>query len=51
MYNSDLENDLKNEEPGWVGRLFRSLAVGDRPDSHDVDVELAVKEAQEIYAV
>lgn len=51
MYNHDLESDLVNEETGLLGRLIRSLATGARSSSNDVDVELAEKEAQEIFDV
>jgi hypothetical protein len=46
-----LEQDLANEENGPLGRLFRSLATGDRPSGNAVDSALAQKEAQEFYDV
>ncbi len=51
VYNNDLENDLKNEESGSLGRLFRSLSTGERSDSIDADIDLAKKEAQKLYNV
>ena len=51
VYNNDLENDLKNEESGSLGRLFRSLSTSERSDSIDADIDLAKKEAQKLYNV
>lgn len=51
MYQRDLEKDLEREEGGALGRIFRSLAQGVRPQSAIVDNALAKKEAQELYDV
>ena len=51
MYHSDLEKDIKNEEQGPLGRIFRSLASGDRPGGENVDAGLAREEAQQLYDV
>lgn len=51
MYGTDLEDDLKGEEDGPLGRVFRSLATADRPSGSGVDMGLAQKEAQELYDV
>jgi len=49
LYGSDLEDDLKGEEDGPLGRVFRSIATADRPTGPAVDMALAQKEAQELY--
>ena len=51
MYDRNLEEDLKGEEKGWLGRIFRSIASGGRPTDSNVDSGLAQKEAQELYDV
>lgn len=51
MYKSDLESDLVNEETGPLGRLFRSLATGGRQTNTQADINLAQKDAQNIYDV
>jgi annexin A7/11 len=51
LYNRDLDKDFSNEEGGHLGRIFRSIVQGGRPDSGYVDHELAKKEAQELYQV
>jgi len=48
-YKSDLEKDIKDEEDGPLGRIFRSLASGDRPTGSAVDSNLAKEEAQKLY--
>jgi len=48
-YHSDLEKDIKNEEQGPLGRVFRSLASAARPGGDDVDIGLAKQEAQKLY--
>ena len=51
MYHSDLEKDIKNEEQGALGRIFRSLASGERPGGENTDLVLAREEAQQLYDV
>lgn len=48
-YGRDLEKDIKSEEDGPLGRIFRSLASGDRPSGRAVDQALAKAEAQQLY--
>ncbi len=42
---------MAEEDSGHLGRIFRSIIVGGRPDSGFVDSELAQKEANELYNV
>ncbi|CAF0882774.1 unnamed protein product [Brachionus calyciflorus] len=49
LFDRDLEEDIKGEEDGPLGRLFRSIATGDRPSGYSVDFILAQKEAQELF--
>ncbi|RNA16722.1 annexin A13 [Brachionus plicatilis] len=49
MYRTELEADLKNEEGGDLGRLFRSLASGGRRENHGYDKEFIEKETQNLY--
>ena len=42
---------MKYEERGPVGKIFRSLASGDRPGGDNVDLGLAHDEAQQLYKV
>lgn len=51
VYQNDLENDLSNEERGDFGRLIRAIISAERPQSNDVNNDLAKKEAQELYDV
>jgi hypothetical protein len=51
VYDSDLEKDIKNEEDGPIGRVFRSLASGDRPSGKTADNALAKAEAQQLLDV
>ncbi len=44
-----MEKDIKNEEEGPLGRLFRSLASAARPGGDNVDTGLAKQEAQQLY--
>ncbi len=50
-YGRDLEKDIKSEEDGPLGRIFRSLASGDRPSGNAVDQGLAHTEAKQLYDV
>ena len=47
----DLEKDIKSEEDGPLGRIFRSLASGDRPWTFNADESLAQEEAKQLFAV
>jgi hypothetical protein len=51
VYHKNLESELKYEERGPVGNIFRSLASGDRPSGNNVDSALAQEEAQQLYNV
>jgi hypothetical protein len=51
VFNNDLDKDIAHEEGGHLGRIFRSIASGNRSDSRNVDNDLAKKEAQELYDV
>lgn len=51
VFNSNLEDDLKDEGEGALGKLYRSIVSGDRPTGIPVDLEIAKKEAQELYDV
>lgn len=51
MYHKDLEKEIKNEEQGALGRIFRSLASSDRPSDEHVDLALAREEAQQLFKV
>ena len=44
-----MDKDIKHEEDGDLGRLFRSIASGGRSDSKEVDLAAAKKEAQNLY--
>ena len=46
-----MESELKYEERGPIGNIFRSLASGDRPGGGNVDLALAQDEAQQLYNV
>jgi annexin A7/11 len=49
LYDRNLEEDLSSEQNGYLGRIFRSIATGNRPESSGYDEELAKSEAQELY--
>jgi hypothetical protein len=51
LFNNSLDKDLKNEESGPLGRIFRSIASGNRVNDSSVDQNLAKKEAQALYDV
>ena len=51
MYHRDLEKDIKSEEQGSLGRIFRSLASGERPCGEATDGALAHQEAQQLFEV
>lgn len=46
-----MEKDVNGEQSGDLGRVFRSLASGNRDITMDLDLSLAKKEAQELYDV
>lgn len=48
-YGADLEKEIKNEEDGPLGRIFRSLASADRPSGRNVDGAMAQEEAKQLY--
>jgi len=52
QHGKDLDEAMRGEEGGKLGRIFRSIAAGNRAeatDDSDVDCALAEKEAQELY--
>jgi annexin A7/11 len=49
VYNKSLDKDIEDEQNGPLGRIFRSIVSGGRPDNSSVDYGLAEKEAQELY--
>lgn len=49
LFNKDLDKEVAGEQGGDLGRVFRSLVAGNRDDSMDLNIELAKKEAQELY--
>ena len=51
MFQSDLEHDLAHEECRSLGKIFRSIAKGGRAENHFVDMNIAQKEAQNLYDV
>ena len=51
MFQSDLDHDLAHEEGGALGRILRSIAAGGRAENHSVDMNLAQKDAQDLYDV
>ena len=51
MFNSDLVTDIKKEQGSDLGKLLRKLAQGQRPQTQDVNYDLAVKDAEQIYKV
>ena len=51
MFKSDLDKDIGKEESGPLGRIYRSLVNAGRSTSKNVDLDLAKKEAQELYDV
>ncbi len=51
MFGKDLEEEVAGEQGGDLGRVLRSIASGNRDDSFDTDLNLAKKEAQELYDV
>jgi hypothetical protein len=46
-----LEQDLKKEESGDLGRLCRAIASGGRSGNHGYDIEFIKKETQALYDV
>ena len=46
-----MEKEIAGEQGGDLGRVFRSLATGNRDTSLNLDIGLAKKEAQELYDV
>ena len=51
LFHSSLDNDLKDEEGGPLGKIFRSIASGKRASGNLVDYNLAKTEAQALYDV
>ena len=51
MYNKNLDEDIRGEEGGPIGRIFRSIAAGGRPTGSNVDSQLAKQESQQLYDV
>jgi hypothetical protein len=51
VFDRDLVEDIQSEQSGDLGRLLVSLASGGRDNSQSVDIQLARKEAQELYDV
>lgn len=49
LFNRDMEKDVTGEQSGDLGRVFRSLASGNRDITMDLDLSLAKKEGQELY--
>lgn len=46
-----MDQDIKGEEDGPLGKIFRSIASGGRSVESSVDNQLAQKEAQALYDV
>jgi hypothetical protein len=51
VYGREIEADLRNEQGGDLGRLYRSIASGGRSENHGYDQNLVKSEAQQIYDV
>jgi hypothetical protein len=51
VYGTEMEADLRNEESGDLGRLYRSIASGGRSENHGYDQNLVKNEAQQLYDV
>jgi len=51
VYGTEIENDLRNEEGGDLGRLYRAIASGGRSENHGYDQNLVKNEAQQLYDV
>uniref|UniRef100_A0A0B6ZXK1 Annexin n=1 Tax=Arion vulgaris TaxID=1028688 RepID=A0A0B6ZXK1_9EUPU len=49
LYKRDLEKDIQSDTSGDFKRLLTSLVTGAREDRAHADVELAKKEAQELF--
>lgn len=49
LFNHDLDKDMAKEEGGPLGRIFRSITSGGRAENRAADLNLAKKEAQELY--
>lgn len=49
LFNKDMDKEVAGEQGGDLGRVFRSLATGNRDGSGNVDLGVAKKEAQELY--
>jgi hypothetical protein len=46
-----LDEDIRGEQGGPLGKIFRSIAGGGRSTESSIDNELAKKEAQALYDV
>ncbi|CAF0807107.1 unnamed protein product [Brachionus calyciflorus] len=49
LYRVELESELKGEEGGDLGRLFRALASGSRNENHGYDKGFIEQETQNLY--
>jgi len=49
LYGKSLDKDIADEQSGPLGRIFRSVVQGDRPENRTPDFNQAKKDAQELY--
>ena len=49
MFNSDLKDEIKSETRGSFGDFLSQLVEGDRDEDAPVDLELADKQAKQLY--
>ena len=49
MFGHNLDDDIQSDLSGDLCRVMRSLVSGNRDANHTVDLNLAKKEAQELY--
>jgi len=49
LFNSDLATDIKKEQGSDLGKLLRKLAQGQRPQTQDINYDLASQDAEQIY--
>jgi len=49
MYGRDLDKDIEKDTSGNFGRIMRSVVQAERPGADAFDIDLAKKEAQELY--
>ena len=50
-FQRDLDKDLSDEEGGPLGKIFRSIAGAGRAENMSVDMNIAQKDAQDLYDV